>query len=108
MITLIIALSFLGFYSLYNGTQKVDLRRSLLIEIWLQDNPMAAKAVGLSLNFVALIASTLYYGAGSGIFLYFVVLMTVGSLVVLIAPLRFVDYKMVATVFIFSLFIEII
>ena len=108
MMTLIIALSFLGFYSLYNGSQKADLRQSLLVEIWLQDKPVIAKAVGLSLNFVALITSMWAYGAGSGIFLFFVVLMTVGSLVVLIAPLKFVDYKMVAALFIFSLFIETI
>ena len=108
MITLIAALSFIGFYALYTTSKKADIQRVLFVEFRLQNNPTVAKAIGLSINFVALIISMAYMGVASGTFLFFVILMTVGSLVVLIAPLRYVAYQTVSVLFLLALFIELI
>lgn len=108
MVTFIVILSSLGFYMLYNTSKRADLSRSFFIELWVQDNPKAGKAMGLSLNFIALVISLFYFGIGSGIFLFFVILMTVASLVVLIAPLRYVNYRIVSFIFLMSFLIELI
>jgi hypothetical protein len=108
MVTLIVVLSLLGFYLLYNTSKKVQLSRTLFIERWAQDNSTAAKYSGLLLFIVGLVISMLSFGIGSGVFLFFVILMTVASLVVLLAPLKYMSYKSFSLLFVFSFAVELI
>jgi hypothetical protein len=108
MVTLIVVISLLGFFLLYNTSKKADLSRSFFIELWVQDNPKAGKLMGLLLISIALLISLFYFGIGSGIFLFFIILMTVASLVVLIAPLRYINYRIVSLIFLLSFLIELI
>ncbi|UGU15550.1 hypothetical protein LS482_17945 [Sinomicrobium kalidii] len=93
MTTLITVITFLGFYALYHTSKRALLFRSFKVEQWMQANRKRAGAGGLSLLAAALVLSVVHYGFGAGIFAFFVILMTLGSLVVILAPLRFVGYR---------------
>lgn len=108
MTSLLCFISLLGFFLLYNTSKKADLSRSFFLERIAQENPKASKIIGLLLTATCLVGSMLYWGTGSGIFAFFVILMTVGSAVVLIAPLRYINYKMVSGLFLFFLVMEIL
>ena len=66
MVTFIVLLSLVGFYMLFNTSKRADLSRSIFLEVWVQDNPEAGKAMGLSLNCIALVISLFHFGIGSG------------------------------------------
>jgi hypothetical protein len=108
MTTLIVFISSLGFYLIYNTSQKADLNRSEILEKWAQEHPQASKYIGVFLFAISLILSMIHYGISSGIFSFFVILMTVASMIVLLAPLRYINYKLVSVVFLLSILLEII
>lgn len=108
MVTLIVVLLLSGFYLFYNTSQKVQLSRTLFIEKWAQDNSIAARYFALLLFIIGLVISIFSFGIGSGVFLFFVILMTVASLVVLLAPLKYLSYKSLSLLFVFSFAIELI
>src|SRR5690606_18341393 len=106
MVTFILFISSLGFFLLYNTSKKIELSQSLFIERWAQNRLTTGKVTGWLLFTIALIISIIYFGVGVGIFLFTVVLMTVASLIVLLAPLKYLSYKTLSVLFIFSLTIE--
>ncbi|SFW26267.1 hypothetical protein SAMN02927921_00806 [Sinomicrobium oceani] len=106
MTTLIIAISFLGFYALYNTSRRAVLSKSLGIERWMQAHRAQSKTAGLLLLVLGMVLSVIYYGLGAGIFAFVVILMTIGSLIVLIAPLRFVRYQVLFLVLVLSVTFE--
>ncbi|GAB3652094.1 hypothetical protein GCM10028791_21430 [Echinicola sediminis] len=106
--TLMALIVFLGFFCFYNTSKKAQLFQSTKLERWLQDNPQSAKYSGTVLLIWGLIVAIFTSGTGSGIFTYAVFIMAAGSLVVMLSPLRFVSYKVIAGVFVFSLILELI
>lgn len=108
MITLIVLVISLGFFLLYNTSEKAVLGRFSLLEKWAQDHPRPGKYGGLLLCAIAMAASITYFGTGAGIFSFFVILMTVASLVILLAPLRYIHHKALIILFSLSLTIEVI
>ncbi|MGS2760706.1 hypothetical protein [Sinomicrobium sp. M5D2P9] len=106
MTTLVVAITFFGFYALYNTSKRAILSHSLKIERWMQAHGKESKAGGLSLLFVALVLSVLHYGTAAGIFAFFVILMTLGSLIVIVAPLRFLRYQALILILLLSITFE--
>lgn len=108
MATLLFFNVFFGFFLCYNTSQKAELNRDFMLVKIGQGLPRTNKIIGTLLMLVALIGSILYYGTGAGIFAFLILLMTAGSMIVLIAPLRFVGYKAVSALFLISLILELI
>lgn len=108
MTTLLFFNVFFGFFLCYNTSKRAELNSNFVLVKIGQRLPHASKVIGMLLMAVALAGSILYYGFGSGIFAFFIILMTMGSMIVLLAPLRFVGYKMVSILFLISLTMELI
>ncbi|WP_146746557.1 hypothetical protein [Sinomicrobium soli] len=108
MTTLIVVITFLGFYAFYNTSRRAVLSKSLRIEKWLQVHTAESKIAGSCMLFAGLSLSVLYYGTGAGIFAFFVILMTLGSLVVIVSPLKFINYRGVLVIAILSFVVELI
>ena len=108
MTTHIVFLVFIAFFLLYNTSKKAELNRAFLVEKWAQDHITASKVVGLGLLLGALAMCVVYFGIGSGTFGFFVILMTVGSCVVLFAPLRYVKVWVLSSAFLLSFLFELI
>ncbi|MAZ26600.1 MAG: hypothetical protein CL868_05915 [Cytophagaceae bacterium] len=77
----------LGFHILYNTSRRAQLNPPFLYEGWIRHNRGNAKVLGVVLLLVAFSLMVLAQGLGAGVFFGLVALMTIGSLVVLLAPL---------------------
>jgi hypothetical protein len=108
MLTLVITVTFIGFFILYNTSKKAVLTQTLLLEKYVQNNHLPGKFLGYTLLLIALIISIPLFGVGAGIFLYLTILMTVASIVILLAPLRYMTYKTLSAIFIISFIVELI
>ncbi|PKD18656.1 hypothetical protein APR41_17830 [Salegentibacter salinarum] len=108
MLTLVITITFLGFFILYNTSEKAVLTQSLFLEKWVQNNHLPSKFLGYTLLLIAFIISIPLFGIGAGISLYLTILMTVASVVILLAPLHYITYKTLSAIFIISFIVELI
>ena len=100
MATGISLLTFIAFYLFYGTSKKMASVGELGIMKWTGENRKIAQIAGLALMVFSLGLSCFYWGLGSGTFTFFILLMTVASLVVLLAPLRLLNYRLLG---IFSL-----
>lgn len=66
----------------------------------------ATKYVSSALMIFSLGLSCFYWGVGSGSFTFFIILMTVASLVILLAPLRLLNYRFLSALFLCSILFE--
>lgn len=86
MILVIIAIVFLGFYALYNTSERA-LLNTTKVDKCLQKHPKTSSLSGFMLIGCSFGLAMNYYGIGAGTLLTFIVLMTIGSLVVVVSPL---------------------
>jgi hypothetical protein len=87
MTILAIAIQILAFYLLYNSSKRAHLSNDTF-SVWLQGRTLLSKIAGLILLVIAFLLFIVAEGLGVGVFIGFLVLMTVGSLIVLVAPLK--------------------
>lgn len=108
MATLISFLTFAAFYLLYSTSKKmaaVSISK-LGIEKWSCKKNKIAQIASLALMIFSLGLSCFYWGLGSGVFTFFILLMTVASLVILLAPLRLLNYRFLGVLFLCSILFE--
>ncbi len=108
MYTLIVTCCFLGFFALYNTSKKAKLSKSGKVEQWLQTHPRTAKQIGVLLMVVSMVAFIWKNGWGVGGFSAVLLIMTISSLVVAIAPLYYINLRTVALLISLSLVLELI
>ncbi|SFR65319.1 hypothetical protein SAMN04488010_1599 [Maribacter stanieri] len=96
MITIILLLTFTGFYTCYATTKRQKVPINLKIETWCLKKSTQANAIGSILIFIACALSIYKFGWGSGIFTYLIFLMTVASLIILLQPLHLITYKTIS------------
>ena len=93
MVTGISLLVFIAFYLLYGTSKKMAAMGNLGVETWLGEHANASKYSGLVLLIISLALSCFYWGLGPGVFSFFIILMTLASLVILLAPLQLLGYR---------------
>ena len=99
MVSLALLSCFCGFYLCYTTSKKVEAPNVFGIGKWGKKKAKTAKGTGLLLLGVSCALTIIQFGLGAGIFAFSVFLMTWGSLVVLLNPLRLLDPKVLASVF---------
>lgn len=107
MVTLALLLIFTSFYLFYLASQKTGIKALLPGVKWFKHHPKPAKATGLLLLIISVVPVVATYGTGSGILMWFISLMTVGSLVILLSPLGFIRIATVSAVFAAGLVFEV-
>lgn len=88
MWTTLTLLIFLGFYLNYVTSAKTRQSLPPLIQDYTNKYRVGLRRIGMVLLFLALIISTQQLGWGSGVFIFTILLMTVASLIILLAPLE--------------------
>lgn len=106
MATGISLLTFIAFYLFYGTSKKMASVGELGIEKWTGENRKIAQIAGLALMVFSLGLSCFYWGLGSGTFTFFIILMTVASLVILLAPLRLLNHRFLGIFFLCSFLFE--
>lgn len=90
MWSLLTTLIFIGFYFNYATSKKMKLDSFIGFHKGFDQRRGSFKMVGLTFLILALAICINQLGYGSGVFIYFILLMTLGSLIVLLAPLKLI------------------
>jgi hypothetical protein len=99
MITISTILLFFAFYSLYYTSKRVPLSYTLGFEKWMQNKPNPTKTIGLSLLLLAYFSWIYTTALGAGTLLFFIELMTIGSLTIILKPLKTISHKTIISLF---------
>lgn len=100
MITICLLLTFLGFYAGYVASEKAAGTHVLPMREWARKNASLSRAIGLGFIVASGVAFSFGSGIGAGLFLFFISLMTIGSMIVLLSPLHLIKTWMIALVFV--------
>jgi hypothetical protein len=106
MITIASLLLFLAFYTLYYTSKRAALSYDLGFEKWMQKNPKQTKATGLILLFLAYSMWLFTQSLCCGTLMFCIQLMTIGSLVIILTPLKKIDKKAIFMLFLIIGFLE--
>lgn len=106
MITITCSIALLGFYILYSTSRRAELVLKYRFQKWVNENKKIGKPLGIGLLFISLLFSIAILGFGAGVFSFLVILMTSGSLVVLLSPLRFFNLSTVMIITIVCFIVE--
>lgn len=106
MITIASLIVFLAFYTLYYTSKKAVLSYDSGFEKWMQKNPRQTKIAGLILLLSAYCFWLFTQSLGCGTLMFFIQLMTIGSLIVLLAPLKKISHTTLLILFILIALLE--
>lgn len=108
MITSIVFLILSGCFTLVNTSKKAVLNNDTVVEKWIQTHTIKSKYIGCGFLLLALAVSIFNFGLTSGILFWLIALMTLMSLVIIIAPLRVIRSKYLLFILLISLIIELL
>lgn len=106
MISIVSFLIFIGFYALYYTSKKTYVSYDKGFEQWIKKNTRSTKYFGLLLLLSAFFVLLLEQAIGSGTLIYFILLMTIGSLIIILSPLKIIKPSFVFILFAMATFIE--
>lgn len=107
MYTIVIGFTTVGFILNYLSSRRVILSSPTVLRTWAYANASTSKGLGLAALTLGLILHIMQLGLGSGIFSFLVILMTAGSLVVLLYPLNVFNFRVLLLLFAVSLILEL-
>ncbi|QXP67527.1 hypothetical protein [Polaribacter sp. AHE13PA] len=108
MITISLLLILLASLVFYNTSKKALLLYNSAIEIWIQVNKNYSKAIALLFLIVSLLSIILIFGFTSGIIFWLISFISFLSTIVIIYPLKIVNYKHLIILFLILLVLELI
>ena len=91
MITIASLIVFLAFYTLYYTSKRAVLSYDLGFEKWMKNNPKHTKISGLLLLLLAYSVWLFTQSLCCGTLMFFIRLMTIGSLIIILKPLKKVN-----------------
>jgi len=106
MITIATLIVFLAFYTLYYTSKRAVLSYDLGFEKWMQKNPKQTKITGLILLLLAYSLWLFTQSLCCGTLMFFIQLMTIGSLIIILMPLKKVSSKVILLLFIIAALLE--
>lgn len=107
MISLVSLTVFLAFFVLYNTSKRAILSSNFQLERWVQQNPKPSRFIGLGILLIAYALLISIKAIGASTLIFFIQVMTIGSLIVILAPLKIINYKFVLGILILASFFEI-
>lgn len=100
MITIASLIVFLAFYTLYYTSKRAVLSYDIGFEKWMQKNPKQTKITGVFLLLSAYFLWLYTQSFGCGTLMFFIQLMTIGSLIILLTPLKKISPTVLLIIFI--------
>lgn len=107
MATVTILIIAIGFWICYQTSQRAELAAPMAWDVWIRSHKQQANWLGLTVLVIGLIMSMLVYGLGSGIFAFIISLSCVASLIILLAPLGYINRWTIGISFIITFLLEV-
>ncbi|RLK02972.1 hypothetical protein [Tenacibaculum discolor] len=108
MKTVTFLIIFLGCYALYNTSEKAYLSNTFSLQKWFQSHKHFTNIIGLIFLLVGLLLSITFFGLSAGIITWIVAVSLFLSLIILITPLRMINYAFLTVLFTLTFLIELI
>ena len=108
MNTLLIFFCCIGFYAFYLTSDRIAIDRSTWVSSWVFSNKTTGKAIGFLLLLVSMRLAIEVYGLAAGLCVFFILLMTMASLIIVLKPLKIVGYKSIALLLLLSFLSELL
>lgn len=106
MITIASLFVFLAFYTLYYTSKRAVLSYDLGFEKWMKNNPKQTKITGLVFLLTAYSLWLITQSLCCGTLLFFIQLMAIGSLIIILTPLKKISRTMLLLLFIAAALFE--
>lgn len=106
MITIASLFVFLAFYTLYYTSKRAVLSYDLGFEKWMKNNPKQTKITGLIFLLTAYSLWLVTQSLCCGTLLFFIQLMAIGSLIIILTPLKKISPTMLLLLFITAALFE--
>lgn len=106
MITIASLIVFLAFYTLYYTSKRATLSYDLGFEKWMKVNPKPTKFIGLGLLLLAYSLWLLTQSLCCGTLMFFIQLMTIGSLIIILTPLKKISRFAIIALFVIVALLE--
>lgn len=107
MISLVSLTVFFAFYVLYNTSKKATLSNNYPVERWIQQNPKPSRFIGLGILVIAYTTLISLKALGASTLIFLIQIMTIGSLVVILAPLKIINHRFILGILFLAVFFEI-
>lgn len=107
MISLVSLSIFLAFYVLYNTSKKATLSSKFPMERWIQQHSKTSRYLGLGIILIAYALLISIKAIGACTLIFFIQIMTIASLVIILAPLKIINYKFILGLLFVVIFFEI-
>lgn len=108
MISLNTYLTFLGFWCCYQTSSRVRLAAPNTLEQFIRSDARVGNIIGFGFLLIGLVGSVLAFGLGSGLFAFMVLLSSVASLVILLAPMGYISLRSASMVCTVSILLEML
>lgn len=108
MITSIIVTSFIGFLCFYLTSERAEIPYQSTVISWVRLHRPVSKMLTAVFLAASIVLSLLQWGLLAGVFSFLVILMTIGSLILLLQPLKLFHPVSVVVIFVFICLLEII
>ncbi|WP_435261130.1 hypothetical protein [Tenacibaculum sp. nBUS_03] len=108
MVSILIAIIFLGCSLLYNTSKNTTVLLNNNFGQKLRNNQKLSKILGSSFLVISLVLTSMYLGITVGILFWLITLMLLMSLLTLIFPLKLISYKFIVALFLVLLLIEFV
>ena len=95
MVSITIFIVFISFYLFYKTSKKTVKHNPKKLDEWIVKNNQFTKIIASILLLNSIIANIYLFGFASGFLFFFILLMTIGSLIIIVAPLKLIRYKSV-------------
>ncbi|MDO6674118.1 hypothetical protein Q4517_00965 [Tenacibaculum sp. 1_MG-2023] len=108
MKTVTLFLIFIGCYALYSTSEKAFLIKNTPLQKWFHNNKRNTKIIGKITLLIGLLFSINFFGLSAGIITWIVTASLFLSLIVLITPLRVINYAFLYVLFTLTFLIELL
>lgn len=108
MKTVTFFLIFIGCYALYSASEKAFLINNTRLQKWFHNNKRNTKLIGTTTLLISLLLSITFFGLSAGIITWIVATSLFLSLIILITPLKVINYTFLTALFMLTFLIELI
>lgn len=107
MATLSLLFILTGFWVCYQSSKRAELAKPKKWEAYIRKNKHQAYVIGIGNLVIGFIVCLMVYGVGSGIFAYIISLVMIASLVVILAPLGYMNRWSIGSILLLGLLLEL-
>ncbi|MGJ8734060.1 MAG: hypothetical protein ACSHW4_12970 [Cellulophaga sp.] len=104
--TILILVTTLACLLHYSTSKRAVITKQFKLLFWLHNKPKSVKIAAIVLFLYSLFLAVYAFGLGAGLIIFTIILILSWSLIVLLTPLKIVNYKLLTLLFLVAFLLE--